>query len=529
MRPDPYARPQHPPSGAGIQLLLDLIEGTFRLLGSYRIELALIGLVWLAYGAALEWVGSPAGEVVTAVVLVAIMVVGPVRRFLQRMLHRAWMRRRLVRGWRRSGLSTKQGALPHVRKLRATQSGDVATVLLPPGMNADYLANHAETLAASMGLREVRVLRDAGNAAIAFLSLVVRDPLSENAHLAWPHLNAAQLSLWNPIPIGVDEDGSVVTVALPERNLLLGGEPGAGKSVSLSQLVATAALDPTCRLWLLDGKLVELAPWRPVAEANVGVSVSEANEVLAHLQSEMDQRYEELLATRRRKVTASDPWPLEVVVCDELAHYLTSGDRKSRLEFAERMRDLVARGRAAGVIVLAATQKPSHDISQRRCATSLVFAGRCDVPPRRPPTPSWARVGRLRGSRPRLSTRLLVVLASCSMKAGSRSVSVRFIFQTRTSRTSRSEPRNSGHKPRWARRADPWEWRRSASVPLRDRSSPRSSNVPPTTTSAGKDNSPAPTTAPNQFGCRATFLRSIEQQARSERSSTPIASRTRRC
>jgi DNA segregation ATPase FtsK/SpoIIIE-like protein len=192
--------------------------------------------------------------------------------------------------------------------------------------------------------------------------LVVRDPLAENDPLAWPHLNAAQLSLWDPIPIGVDEDGSVVTVGLPERNLLLGGEPGAGKSVALSQLVATAALDPACRLWLLDGKLVELAPWRPVAAANVGVSVSEANEVLARLQSEMDKRYEELLATRRRKVTASDPWPLEVVVCDELAHYLTSGDRKARLDFAERMRDLVARGRAAGVIVLAATQKPSHDI-----------------------------------------------------------------------------------------------------------------------------------------------------------------------
>jgi hypothetical protein len=382
MRPDPYARPQHPPSGDSISLLLELIEGTFRLLGAYRIELALIGLVWFIYGAALEWVESPGGEVVTAMVLVVILIVGPVRRFLRRMLHRARMRRRLVRGCRRPGLSTKQGALPHVRKMRATPSGDVATVLLPPGMNADYLANHSETLAASMGLREVRVLRDAGNAAVAYLSLVVRDPLSENEPLAWPHLNAAQLSLWDPIPIGVDEDGSIVTVGLPERNLLLGGEPGAGKSVALSQLVATAALDPTCRLWLLDGKLVELAPWRPVAEANVGVSVSEANDVLARLQSEMDQRYEELLATRRRKVTSSDPWPLEVVVCDELAHYLTAGDRKIRLEFAERMRDLVARGRAAGVIVLAATQKPSHDIipTSLRDLFGFRWALRCSTP-----------------------------------------------------------------------------------------------------------------------------------------------------
>jgi len=51
-----------------------------------------------------------------------------------------------------------------------------------------------------------------------------------------------------------------------------------------------------------------------------------------------------------------------VVVCDELASYLHVGERKARAEFAELMRDLVARGRAAGLVVLAATQKPSMDI-----------------------------------------------------------------------------------------------------------------------------------------------------------------------
>jgi S-DNA-T family DNA segregation ATPase FtsK/SpoIIIE len=50
------------------------------------------------------------------------------------------------------------------------------------------------------------------------------------------------------------------------------------------------------------------------------------------------------------------------VVIDELALYLRGGDRGLRDEFADLLRDLVARGRAAGVIVVAATQKPSHDI-----------------------------------------------------------------------------------------------------------------------------------------------------------------------
>jgi len=47
---------------------------------------------------------------------------------------------------------------------------------------------------------------------------------------------------------------------------------------------------------------------------------------------------------------------------DELAHYLLVSDRKVRTEFAELLLDLVARGRAAGLIVLAATQKPAHDV-----------------------------------------------------------------------------------------------------------------------------------------------------------------------
>jgi hypothetical protein len=69
------------------------------------------------------------------------------------------------------------------------------------------------------------------------------------------------LDLWQPIPVGVDEAGDTVYLSLPEHNVLLGGEPGSGKSAALSLLVASAALDPSVKLWLLDGKLVELAPW----------------------------------------------------------------------------------------------------------------------------------------------------------------------------------------------------------------------------------------------------------------------------
>ena len=173
-----------------------------------------------------------------------------------------------------------------------------------------------------------------------------------------------------------------MTVLLPERNLLLGGEPGAGKSVALSLLVATAALDPECKLWLLDGKLVELATWSRCAEGSAGVSVSEAIEVLRNLQEEMDQRYAQLLRAGKRKVAQGDGLPLHVVVVDELAHYLTTSDRKERTEFADLLRDLVSRGRAAGIIVLAATQKPSADVvpTSIRDLFGFRWAMRCSTP-----------------------------------------------------------------------------------------------------------------------------------------------------
>ena len=153
-----------------------------------------------------------------------------------------------------------------------------------------------------------------------------------------------------------------MTLSLPEHNVLFGAEPGGGKSVALSVLVAAFALDPTVTLWLFDGKLVELAPWLDCAKRFVGPDIELAISVLEELRCEMDERYRDLLARKARKVTPGDGLGLHVVVIDELALYVAGVDKKLASRFSELLRDLVARGRAAGIIVLAATQKPSIDI-----------------------------------------------------------------------------------------------------------------------------------------------------------------------
>ena len=106
------------------------------------------------------------------------------------------------------------------------------------------------------------------------------------------------LSIFDPVFLGLDEAGQPVNVTLAERNLLIGGEPGAGKSVALNLIVAHAALSLDCTLVLVDGKRVELGVWRRCADVFVGPSIDQAIDVLKGLQAEMDTRYERLLAER---------------------------------------------------------------------------------------------------------------------------------------------------------------------------------------------------------------------------------------
>jgi DNA segregation ATPase FtsK/SpoIIIE, S-DNA-T family len=175
-----------------------------------------------------------------------------------------------------------------------------------------------------------------------------------------PHL---PISIYDPIHLGVEENGRPVAVTLMYRNLLAGGEPGAGKSSVLNIIVGHGALAPDCRLWLFDGKRVELGLWRPVADVFVGSDTTHAVTTLRGLQAEMEIRYGMLETAGRRKITRHDGLDAILCVIDELAYYtVTSGTKDQQEEVRILIRDLVARGRAAGIIVVAATQRPSADI-----------------------------------------------------------------------------------------------------------------------------------------------------------------------
>lgn len=325
----------------------------------WRLELAMfLGAVSVLKAAELVGPGGPL--LVAGLCGITLWVRPQLRRGIGRRLRIARLERVLSSAMRRCQVVGRDGRIPRILRSRWCPEGLTFLIRLPAGMHTGSLTTRLPELASALGVRAVRLSPLAHNAGVAELVLVTKDllaiPLTGS-----PLIDQSHVSLWEPIPLGIREDGEVITVTLSEHNLLIGGEPGSGKSVALSSIVAAGALDPTVTLTLLDGKQVELQAWKPTAERFVGPNLREAIEALGALQLDMDQRYEALANAGRRKIERDQETGLRLVVVDELALYLRGGPKQLHDRLGELLRDLVARGRAAGVIVVASTQKPSHD------------------------------------------------------------------------------------------------------------------------------------------------------------------------
>jgi DNA segregation ATPase FtsK/SpoIIIE-like protein len=190
------------------------------------------------------------------------------------------------------------------------------------------------------------------------MSTIVRDPLGVDRVPVGPGL-----SMFDPLFVGIDEFGEPVYLDVVYRNLLAAGEPGGGKSGLLNLAAGTAALCDNTRLVLLDAKWVELGPWRHIADEFVGPDIEHALSVLRRLLIVANNRYQWLLAHDRRKVDRYDDVSTIVTIIDELAMFSTVlGTKQQQEEFSTLLRGLVSLGRACGMPVVAATQRPSWDI-----------------------------------------------------------------------------------------------------------------------------------------------------------------------
>ena len=89
---------------------------------------------------------------------------------------------------------------------------------LPVGLYGELLQKSSLELAAALGVREVRVKVSPVNARYVEFA-VIRSSAFPKV-LASPLVTCARVSLWEPIFLGVGNDGLAVPLTLPEHNLL---------------------------------------------------------------------------------------------------------------------------------------------------------------------------------------------------------------------------------------------------------------------------------------------------------------------
>lgn len=340
-----------------------------RVVWAWRLEAALMGFAVLT---ATMWrVGLAA---FAAVGVMLVFDVGHSRSKARQLFSRAHLRRRFGKAMREIRPMSHTGRTPRLSRLKVHPAGYVGTVKYPADVTPTDMTATAEEIAGVLRAQKVRVIRDGGDASRARVMIYQRDPLLKPSP-RWPNLDAARLSVWNPIPVGIDENGHPVSLTVIENNVLFGGITRSGKSYAMSMIAATAALDPDAVLVCFDGKIVELAQWEQCAAEVVYTDIDRAIEALDGLVADMNERYHILRGMGLRKI--EDPrvhkrtvrLPVTVVLVDELTYYLGGGDegddaKRGRLgkRFTSLLNALVSRGAAVGICVVAATQKPMADV-----------------------------------------------------------------------------------------------------------------------------------------------------------------------
>ena len=351
----------HPSSKRDPDLFSEIAEPLLVGLWRFRAEVVGLGLLAAGYLLLARRIGQTPAALAVGLLVLGVLATPRTRRWLFCLLVRRHWHRKLERAFALLARERLLGRPPRVAKVVSTILGPRAHVVLGPGHATRHLEKAADQLAAALAVAEVRVERDPRNAKRCTLSLVTSDPFSSGP-IPCPWAGQSRTRLWEPLPIGEDELGQVVSVTLFEHNLLAGGEPGSAKSNLLQLLAARAALDPTATLWVLDPKLVELSRWRGVAAGFAGAELSEAVAVLRAVSEEMAARYRLLQHLGSRKVGPMDEMGLHLVLVDEVTAYLASADKKGGADFAGLLWELLARGRAAGIVVVLAAQKPSTEV-----------------------------------------------------------------------------------------------------------------------------------------------------------------------
>jgi hypothetical protein len=224
----------------------------------------------------------------------------------------------------------------------------------------------------ALGGRRVEVVNHRG---VAWLVAMDLPPLAEPACARLP--KRADLDLGAipegqfMVPLGVGSDGPVWQPLLDLDCILVGGVRGYGKTTFLfGVLLALLQRHGPAELQvaIVDPKGFDFALFDDVPHlwAERATEAEIAGRLLGDLVAEMDDRGEQFgrLGVRTLEAfneVAPEPLPLLLVVVDEVTDLMLEAGRGAA-DLQRSLVRLVSKGRAAGIVVLAATQNPKSEV-----------------------------------------------------------------------------------------------------------------------------------------------------------------------
>lgn len=246
------------------------------------------------------------------------------------------------------------------------------------GVKVSRIVNLADDLALALAAKGIRI-----QAPIPGKSLIgIEVPNREVSTVAFRDVVEAQPAHPNhplEVPLGRNVTGQVVTMDLTKMpHLLIAGATGSGKSVAINDIITSMLMNARpdqLKLMLIDPKKVELSVYNGIPHLLTPV-VSEPKKAARALHkavAEMERRYELFSQFGQRKISGYNTFvqkanaedgqerpllPYIVVVVDELADLMMTVSS----EVEDAIIRLAQMGRAAGVHMILATQRPSVDV-----------------------------------------------------------------------------------------------------------------------------------------------------------------------
>jgi S-DNA-T family DNA segregation ATPase FtsK/SpoIIIE len=249
--------------------------------------------------------------------------------------------------------------------------GWLARFELPAGLIASDVLEKRERLAGAFRLPTDQVWPEVGPDHSAQVDLWVGyKPASAMGDPVWAlAASNAVTSVFEPQPFATDARQRPIEITLFERNILMGGQPGAGKSFGARTFATIAGLDPTCELKIAEFKGVgdfldmqHLCTDYACGVDDEALDIGEA--IILWLLAECERRGARIKALRLSgeapdgKITpelarkkGSGLHPIFVLI-DEFHELLMARD------VAEAAERVLRRGRALGIVLVLATQIP---------------------------------------------------------------------------------------------------------------------------------------------------------------------------